>query len=222
MTNARLVQVDPPGASLTFALDPASVTQSGGVGGWEEIAHPKRPSSTEYAGQPLRSLTIDALFDGWREQRDVENQCRILDVWGRIPPGQREPAVLQLVYGSYGSGRWVVNGLDWGDALRGPGGKRLRQYVTVELLEYRDEQVALTPVQRAKPPASSPKKPGRPSSGPAVRPSGRTYTVKSGDTLSRIAQSQLGKASRWPEVARLNQLRDPNRIKVGQRLRLPA
>ena len=31
-----------------------------------------------------------------------------------------------------------------------------------------------------------------------------TYTIKSGDTLYRIAQSQLGKASRYPEIYNLN------------------
>ena len=31
-----------------------------------------------------------------------------------------------------------------------------------------------------------------------------TYTIKSGDTLSRIAQKKLGKASRYPEIYKLN------------------
>ena len=31
-----------------------------------------------------------------------------------------------------------------------------------------------------------------------------TYTIKSGDTLYRIAQRQLGKASRYPEIYNLN------------------
>lgn len=222
MSNATLAQVDPPGASLVFRLDPEQVTAGGGVGGWVEIAHPKRRSSTEYGGQPLRTLTVEVLFDGWRQQRDVENECRILDVWGRIAPGRREPSVLELRYGSYTGLRWVVNGLDWGAALRGAGGRRLRQYVTVELLEHRDAQLALKPVARAKPAPAKPATAGRPSSGTAVRPSGRTYKVKAGDTLSKIAQAQLGKASRWPEIARLNSLRDPDKITVGQTLRLPA
>lgn len=52
----------------------------------------------------------------------------------------------------------------------------------------------------------------------------RTYTVKKGDTLSEIAQEQLGKASRYPEIFEMNKpmLKDPDRIYPGQVLRLPA
>jgi LysM repeat protein len=51
----------------------------------------------------------------------------------------------------------------------------------------------------------------------------RTYTVKAGDTLSRIAEEQLGDADRWPEIFLLNRatLSDPDRILVGQVLILP-
>jgi nucleoid-associated protein YgaU len=51
----------------------------------------------------------------------------------------------------------------------------------------------------------------------------RTYTVQSGDTLSGIAQQQLGDASRWPEIFLLNRsIRHPDRIFPGQVLTLPA
>ncbi|MCW2957137.1 MAG: 5-nucleotidase, ecto [Thermoleophilia bacterium] len=219
---AVLRQVDPPGAAIVFALEPSLVAVTGGVGGWEEIGHPKRPSSVEYAGQPLKTLTVEALFDGWQKQVSVEEPLRILGVWGRIPPGRREPAVLQLDYANHGAERWVLNGLDWGDSLRGSNGLRVRQYVTVTLLEYRDPAVFLSPVKRAAPVPSKPGAPGKPSSGAKPKPSGKTYTVKAGDTLQKIAQTQLGKAARWPELSRLNNLRDPNKLKVGQKLRIPA
>jgi polar amino acid transport system substrate-binding protein len=49
------------------------------------------------------------------------------------------------------------------------------------------------------------------------------YKVKSGDMLSRIAQTHLGKASRWPEIWDLNKGRiaDPNLIEIGWDLVLP-
>lgn len=49
------------------------------------------------------------------------------------------------------------------------------------------------------------------------------YTVKKGDTLSEIAQSQLGKASRYPEIFEANKpmLKHPDKIYPGQVLRIP-
>jgi ABC-type amino acid transport substrate-binding protein len=49
------------------------------------------------------------------------------------------------------------------------------------------------------------------------------YKVKSGDTLSKIAQTNLGKMSRWQEIWELNKGRiaDPNLIEIGWELVLP-
>ena len=51
----------------------------------------------------------------------------------------------------------------------------------------------------------------------------RTYTVKSGDTLSKIAQATLGDSKAFGKIYEVNrdQLTDPNTIKPGQVLRLP-
>ena len=52
---------------------------------------------------------------------------------------------------------------------------------------------------------------------------GKTYTVKSGDTLSAIAKAQLGDANAYMKIFEANkdQLSDPNKIKPGQVLRIP-
>jgi hypothetical protein len=47
------------------------------------------------------------------------------------------------------------------------------------------------------------------------------YTVYRGDTLWDIAGTSLGNPNRWPEIARLNHLQDPDRLFIGQRLHLP-
>ena len=53
----------------------------------------------------------------------------------------------------------------------------------------------------------------------------RTYKVKSGDTLSRIAQTQTGKSGNWKTIYEDNKGAigsNPNKIKVGQSLKLRA
>lgn len=37
-----------------------------------------------------------------------------------------------------------------------------------------------------------------------MQPRPRLYTVRAGDTLSRIAERELGNANRWREIATLN------------------
>src|SRR5690606_2248343 len=52
----------------------------------------------------------------------------------------------------------------------------------------------------------------------------RTYTVKSGDSLSKIARSELGDASKWPEIFEANRdkISNPDLIHPGQVLNLPS
>jgi nucleoid-associated protein YgaU len=59
---------------------------------------------------------------------------------------------------------------------------------------------------------------------PAAAPAGRTYTVKSGDTLSGIAKQHLGNANAYMKIFEANrdQLSDPDKIKPGQVLKIPA
>ena len=51
-----------------------------------------------------------------------------------------------------------------------------------------------------------------------------TYTVKSGDTLSKIAKEHLGDANAYMKIFEANkdQLSDPDKIKPGQVLKIPS
>jgi len=51
-----------------------------------------------------------------------------------------------------------------------------------------------------------------------------SYTVKAGDTLSKIAKEHLGNANSYMEIYNANrdQLSDPDKIKPGQVLKIPA
>jgi nucleoid-associated protein YgaU len=50
------------------------------------------------------------------------------------------------------------------------------------------------------------------------------HTVVAGETLSKLAKSYLGDASRYMEIVKANSdtVTDPDKIKVGQRLNIPA
>jgi LysM repeat protein len=56
--------------------------------------------------------------------------------------------------------------------------------------------------------------PERPEKKPA-----KTYTVRSGDTLWKICQRELGSGNKYPEIAKLNKIANPNKIFPGQVIR---
>jgi hypothetical protein len=81
---------------------------------------------------------------------------------------------------------------------------------------------AAAPVAAVAPKAAAPK---------AAAPQASTYTVRSGDTLSGIAQAKLGDGNKYPEIFKLNsgkaqadgqKLHDPNLIITGWVLNLPS
>ncbi len=57
------------------------------------------------------------------------------------------------------------------------------------------------------------------------KPEGRSYTVQDGDSLWKIASSQLGSGARWEEIVKLNQSTLKSKdatLVIGMQLRLPA
>lgn len=53
---------------------------------------------------------------------------------------------------------------------------------------------------------------------------GRSYTVKSGDTLNRIAKRELGSYNRWHEIYQANKdkIKNPDELQVGMVLTIPG
>jgi nucleoid-associated protein YgaU len=50
----------------------------------------------------------------------------------------------------------------------------------------------------------------------------QTYTVRPGDNLSKISKQFYGDANKYMTIAQANNLQDPDKIKVGQELVIPA
>lgn len=52
--------------------------------------------------------------------------------------------------------------------------------------------------------------------------SGTMYVVKSGDTLSKISKNFYGNANEYSKIAQANSIDNPDKIQVGQELKIPA
>ncbi|WPP40435.1 LysM peptidoglycan-binding domain-containing protein [Paenibacillus hunanensis] len=73
--------------------------------------------------------------------------------------------------------------------------------------------------------ASSSKKTGQSSTRTDLKQTGKNYTVKTGDSLSKIAKLELGDSSKWNAIYKLNTKiigGNPNMIKPGQKLVMPS
>jgi nucleoid-associated protein YgaU len=71
-------------------------------------------------------------------------------------------------------------------------------------------------------PSPVPVAPSRPVSRPST-PALHPVTVRSGDSLWKLAQQNLGRGSRWPELLAVNpRIANPGQIKVGAQIFLPA
>ena len=68
-------------------------------------------------------------------------------------------------------------------------------------------------------------KSGHSSTAPSPPPAEeRVHVVEQGESLSKIAQKYYGKASLWTKIheANMDQIKNPDLIKPGQKLRIPT
>jgi len=56
-----------------------------------------------------------------------------------------------------------------------------------------------------------------------ITPTGKTYTVVPGDSLSKIAKREYGDASKWRQIFQANKdvIENPDLIEPGQNLIIP-
>jgi nucleoid-associated protein YgaU len=50
----------------------------------------------------------------------------------------------------------------------------------------------------------------------------QSYTVKSGDNLSKISNRFYGSPNHYPKIAAASNIADPNKIKVGEEITVPV
>jgi LysM domain len=228
---------DPPVNLSVRLYDRPNVTQ--GFGGWAEVARPRRSTLTTWTGAPALRMDLPVLLDQFRVGSSIERRLAQLERLATATASDGNPPRVRVrTTGAavpYQGRVWVVDQLTWGDALMNHAGNRVRQQVTLGLLEYiADVRIAELPPamkQRATKNAAKTKAgaaskritvgPGAIAvTGPHARaaPAG---TLPPATDLLTIAARELGDADRWVEIAALNGIRDPRSLQPGQVIRLP-
>jgi hypothetical protein len=244
----RIRQVKPKGPSVV-ALAGDGFAVPVGDGGWTAVARPRRRGFLEWAGLTPLTMDVPIVLDGYApskadnnraerfydgihdratrlrvresfEGKSIEADIRALEAMHRKPQGPLDqPPVIEVVGATvpHRGTHWVLNGLTPGEVhRRDSDGARVRMLFTLNLMEYLEPDVLTksSPAKRQQD-RNRQRKDNR---------SRRTYRVKKGDTLGKIAVAIYSERKRWHDIARLNDIRDPKsstHLKVGRVLKLP-
>ena len=195
------------GAQVKMLRGDAAPKMTGGGGGWTTVDRPRRISLTQWTGREPYRMDVPILFDGWRENRSVEEDISRLNKMQMghdydPPPTLHVDGALPIK-----GAKWVIESIEWGDDViwsHSSRGKyfRLRQDAVVHLMQFQETTTIHITVVKFIP---------------------NYYEVmRDGETLKSIAKAMYGNANKWKDIKKANpKIRDPNKIKKHTKLRIP-
>lgn len=228
-----------PALRVVALLNEPGVVRRPPTPGWEEIERPRRGAAIFWRGAGLPRIDLDLILDGYADGRTQEPFIRNLERMAAPASATTPPPAISLTgpFTAAAGFEWVIETLEFGDpVIRDPAGQRLRQGVTLTVARHVEADLIVpeTPAKRVRERLTMSQRAGNLNErygtpGFASRFSGaggaggKTYVVREGDTLTSIAARELRNASRWSAIFDLNdQITNPDNIRPGQRLRLPA
>src|SRR4051812_1555709 len=196
------------GVAINVLRGDEAPKMTGGGGGWQTIARPRRVGVTVWTGREPYQMDVSVLFDGWADNDSQEDQIRALNQM-QMGGDLKEPPTIEIDGGVPVSGaKWVMT-IDWGDDVIwqvGQGGAmyRTRQDAVLHLTQYNAQDELKV-------------------KGGGNLQTPRRYTVRKGDDLRSISQHMYGTPNRWKEIQSANNLRDPKKITtlVGKEIKIP-
>lgn len=230
----EFIPVDPPHGTRVIAMLGTGFVVPTAVGGWNVVARPKQTGFTDWQGTNPIIMNVPIVIDGLlalSQGTSVESRVdRLFSMMLQRVGVRNEPVIVRIagVPIPFAGLHWNINAIVTSTSAddeirRNVDGHRVRATLDVTLQQYVPGDIVLHSTRSSKRSVSKVVR-GRHRSGSTKSSSSstRVYTVKSGDTLSKIAARELGSSSKWNEISSLNSIRDPNRIYPGQRLKIPA
>lgn len=206
-----IAQRDPPHHAVVAKLGPSIPTPSGGGGGWEEVALPKRGSVLIWKGRGLMKLALGVTFDNFTAGHQVAPEYQtLLHMW-RPVKDTTPPSIVKLASSGdtipYQELDWAITDLEWtASAEANEAGERTQQILALTLTEYRPDERLQTAEKKKKHKGHT-----------------KPYEVKSDhETLGHIAEKfhvkggakALGAAQHPP-------IKDPRHLHKGQKIIVP-
>lgn len=180
------------------------------------VERPKKKSLTEWTNREPFSQELNfKLHDESEQGEEIEAEIRKLEKMQGLDRGDPEPPHVTVMgdppgcvphdLHDWSEGRWWVEAVveDVDKTRRNKEGNRFLYIGTIKLTEVvEDDTLTELPHKKKR------------------KPKQKRYKVRKGDTLSKIAKDEKVKGG-WQALAKLNKIRDPKKIKIGQTLRLP-
>jgi hypothetical protein len=143
---------------------------SGGVGGWESLARPRRRPAAGWVGTPERTYVLPVILDGIDAiapdvDRVVDEDLAAVQAWAIQHRTTGEPPILQLLGTRRvaSTDRWVLQEIEWGQYLTNDRDQVIQQELTLTFLQYFAPTLVKGPARKirsSKPPKPKPK-PGK-------------------------------------------------------------
>lgn len=193
------------GVTVVVPYAPREGTLDGVAAAYDEVPRGGREPLLLASGGTLRTYTFELIF-GYRDpNQSIEDELRAMR--DLAESGKRMTVKLDLTTGER---QWRMTGFSQQTVGRQFGtNASTRAVCSVTLTEASDPVVGAGPVSGGS--TSKTKDKDRP----------KFVVVKKGDTLQSIAKKYYGNASAWQKIADENKIRDPKKVDVGDKLRLP-
>lgn len=236
---------------LYCMLGDGFVVPAGGVATFDEVVIPDGKTLLSWSGQSLWTLEIPLLLNEWGEDLDPPDRVRKKDPpkfayikkrkkrrkekehWRRVrdrheperiqdyinliadlaEPKKKGPPSHVRIYGKALPQRrngdaCHITDLIEGDYLYDKNGVRLlRQALTLTVTEANEGDEYKLRKRKGK--------------GKGGGQEHKWYVVKKGDTLMKIAAQEYGDPNKWQRIAEANDIKNPRKLKVGDRLKIP-
>lgn len=208
---AVLAEKDDPSQRLTFHYNPTTISFSRSVTYQRDPKQATDPD-VQFTGAGPTQLTVQLLLDavGRRDRSDVQAEIDRLASWTTVPDPSRPaggPKRLLFTWGSLRfNGEHTLEGFL--EALK----------VTIELFDREGRPLRATVDLTLKSAHAEPKG-TNPTSG-SDRPR-RRHVLRGAETLHAVAFRTYGDPGAWRQVAELNGVDDPARLRPGVELLLP-
>jgi len=196
-----------PEVDISVEMGDGPSVPTAGFAGWEVTDRENGKGITERVGLQPFQQDVPIFLNGYGQDHSIERQlAEILSLGdeGAEPFkafGPIDRSGIKYVFGGEP---------DFGEVIRDDDGDRLRQRVTLKLMEYVHPDIV----------KEHRKKKHRQRIG-VGQAEALSYTCQKGDTLARVARKLLGNWERWKEIGSKNGIKDPFKVlKAGRVLKL--